>query len=82
MAPNQLGSSSFHRFLPWIGEDQVISNSVRAKQQPYCSREFRDSLAQVGWVGHGGTPIAGGFMEKSQSKMDDEQGDLLFQETT
>eukprot|EP00435_Cladocopium_sp_Y103_P041716 s2018_g11.t1 len=28
-------------------QDQVISNSVRAKQQPYCSREFRDSLAQV-----------------------------------
>ncbi|CAL1127233.1 unnamed protein product [Cladocopium goreaui] len=28
-------------------QDQVISNSVRAKQLPYCSREFRNSLAQV-----------------------------------
>ena len=37
--------------LRCIGEDQVISNSVRAKQQPYCSREFRNSLAQVGCFG-------------------------------
>lgn len=28
-------------------QDQVISNSVRAKHLPYCSKEFRSSLAQV-----------------------------------
>eukprot|EP00434_Breviolum_minutum_P045786 symbB.v1.2.041127.t1/scaffold7847.1/size9031/1 len=28
-------------------QDQVISNSVRAKHLPYCSQEFRSSLAQV-----------------------------------